>query len=106
MKHLFLNRMMDAGTNTGGGTDVFASWEAFLGTIGTNISATGASLNKIVQGLNPSGLTADEVAQLTSDLSNLATQSSNLGAAASAAAANAGQGQPATQPGANSGSTN
>lgn len=92
--------------------DVFQSFEQFLQSIGASMSAVQSSLAQIAQGLNPSGLTADEVTKLTGDLTALSGQASTLAASAQAAATAAAAGAPA--PGApgvsgstgNNGSTN
>lgn len=105
MKHLFINRQLDAGTTQGGG-DVFQSWMTFIQNIGANFTKIGTDLNTIVGGLNPSGMSAAEVEQLGSALSNLSTQATSAGAQADAAAAAAGAGQTAPPAGGNTGSTN
>lgn len=69
-----------------------STYESFLVNIAGSFTAISTALGTIAQALNPSGLSAADVAQLTTDLTNLAAQGAAVAAAAQTAATNAAAG--------------
>lgn len=72
-----------------------STYESFLVNIAGSFTAVTTALGVIAKALNPSGLTADDVTQLQTDLTNLAATGAAVAAAATTAAANAAAGSPA-----------
>lgn len=71
------------------------TYESFLTTIGGYFTSIGTSLETIAKGINPSGLTAADAAQLQTDLQNLANAGKAAADAAATAAVASAAGQPA-----------
>lgn len=72
-----------------------STYESFLVNIAGSFTTISNALGTIAKALNPSGLTAADVAQLTTDLTNLAATGAAVAAAAQTAATNAAAGTPA-----------
>lgn len=75
-----------------------ATYEAFLTAISGSLTSISTSVATLAAGINPSGLTAADAAQLQTDLGTLATAAAAAATAASTAAANAAAGTPAPAP--------
>lgn len=72
-----------------------ATYEAFLNSISGSLTSISNSVATLAAGINPSGLTAADAAQLKTDLGNLATAATAAATAAETAASNAAAGNPA-----------
>lgn len=71
------------------------TYETFLTTIGGYFTSISTSLETIAKGINPSGLTAADAAQLQTDLQALANAGKTAADAAASAASASAAGQPA-----------